>query len=131
MPVPRIGTQTLVCSHPGRSLGIETTGSQVPHPRLHPRHAASMPAVTGPEARRAANSSQGVVETPFSTALQFSTLERRFTCVRLADAQLTEASLPFPMMLTTPTLDRRSSEWFERLRLTDEDEGLALLLDAA
>jgi len=43
-PVPRIGTLTLAeIIGLSFSLGIGTTGSYVPHPRLNQDHAAFMP----------------------------------------------------------------------------------------
>ncbi len=96
-PVRRIGTQALAGAARLRvSLGIGTTGSDVPHPCLNQNHAAFMPDAGGAVHRFPSTSFAGQILDPdFDVAFGLSTRHQRFTCVRLLDSYLTESCSAF------------------------------------
>ena len=114
------------------SLGIEETGSHVPHKSLSP---VSRRLDTGrrPASRQASAElrPKRKVAPGFDNIPRLSTRHRRFTHVRLTGAHLTGSHPPFPATLTTPAVSpgRLAAVW--TLILQSEPEGPALISCAA
>jgi hypothetical protein len=133
-PVRRIGTLPLVeFIHLRVSLGIDTTGSQVPYQSLNRGHATYMP-----------STSRAVSKTPpdfvprhgdhavLMEFLEFTTLHGWFTFVRLFDPYLTGFDpCLLASALTTRALYPRSLRWFAPCSCTLGHEGPSLIFDKA
>ena len=98
----------------GFSLGIETTGSHVPHESLGQDHAAFIPDAAQAASRSPPELIPGGRNNPGFDVGQIiiSIRHQRFTLVRLPEPHLTRSRRAFSVTLTTLALDQRSLRWF-------------------
>ena len=114
VPVSCIGILASWGYHLCFSLNIRTTGSHVPYSSLYPGHAASMPAAATPDTSLRRSSSRNFAGTPVLTAtFTVSTPHRRFTFVHLLGHLPDRSWRPFPLSLTTRTLNASRTGRFD------------------
>ena len=113
-PVPRIGTLVLAgATRSNVSLGIEATGSPVPHESLIRLHAAFGPGAARAGLQGSARADPRATTTPgFDTVDTISAGHQRFACARLSGPHLTGSRPAFSATLTTAALDGRSLQRF-------------------